>query len=156
MHSRFASRNRLAGLLLGLCALCALAQEAAPALRGTWTATAGSQTFRGSWGAQISLHSPDAAQGYWTLLNDSDERVLQGSWSARKTGARWHGTWTARTSRGQSFSGVWDAGITDPKIKTFAGLLIETLAKEVAGSWQSGRLVGNWWLQGAQPTKPVR
>jgi hypothetical protein len=148
MVSWFKSSALLLPLLL---AFSALAQE--PALRGTWTATAGSQTFRGSWGAETSAHNPDYAQGYWTLLNDSGERVLEGTWSARKTAARWHGTWTARTSPGRSFSGVWDADITESKAKTFVDMLTLTLEKEVGGFWRSGRDQGNWWLKGSKSNK---
>src|SRR6266404_7876825 len=87
---------------------CALAQEANAVLYGTWTATAGpSQTFRGSWSAETSPRNPNEAQGSWTLVNDSGEVVLEGTWLARKTGPRWHGTWRARTAKGQSFSGSW-------------------------------------------------
>ena len=145
MASALKTRSLLLFLLL---ASCAVAQESAPELRGTWMATAGSETFRGSWGAETSSHNPDAARGYWTLLNNSGERILQGTWSARKVNSRWHGTWLARTAQGGSFSGSWDAKMTESKDKTFADMLKRTLEKEVSGSWQSGRYRGNWWLDG--------
>lgn len=134
-----------------LAASSALGQQRVPELRGTWTATSGSQTFRGSWGAEISGRTGDAGQGWWTLLSESGERVMEGTWSARRTPSRWHGTWTARVANGASFSGSWDADETESKDKTFADLLTRTLVKEVSGSWRSGRLGGNWWLRGSRP-----
>jgi len=155
----FYTWNSLAAVLLALCGLCtpcAAAQETGLVLRGTWTATAGSQTFRGSWGAGISRSNPNSAEGYWTLVNESDERVMDGTWTARKTGTRWRGTWTARITRGRAFSGVWDADISDTKAKTFTDMLRRTIEKEIAGSWQSGRYGGNWWLRGARTNEGTR
>lgn len=144
-------------LLAALLVACtAAAQQPSPGLHGTWTATSGSQTFGGTWGAEISPREPDYAQGYWTLLNASGERIAQGTWTARKVASRWHGTWTARTSQGGSFSGSWDADMSNSKDKTFVDMLTRTLEKEVSGSWRSGRLSGNWWLKGAPTKKPTR
>jgi len=126
-------------LVAAVVAFCAiggsriLAQEDSLELRGTWTATAGNQTLRGSWGAEVSRANSNAARGYWTLVNDAGERVLEGTWSARKTGQRWHGSWTARIAKGQSLSGVWDADVSDAKTKTFADMLTRTIEKEVPG-----------------------
>jgi len=143
------SRLKLSKLLITLLLLhCTLAQEAGPALHGMWTATAGAQVFRGSWSAEISQRSPDTAQGSWTLLNDSGEVVLQGTWSAKRTGSQWQGTWRARMTQTQSFGGTWNADMTGSKGKTFADLLQRTLEKQVAGSWQTGSYGGNWWLKG--------
>jgi hypothetical protein len=133
-----------------LLAFPAFAQAPEPELRGTWTATAGSQTFRGSWGAEISARTPDYAQGWWTLLNESGDRVMQGTWTARKAASRWHGTWTAQVSRGGSFSGTWEADVTEPKDKTLADMLKRTLEREVGGFWKAGGSGGNWWLRGAK------
>ena len=97
---------KVSSLIFGLIlSSCALAQEPSPVLVGSWTATAGpNQIFRGTWSAQTSLHNPNAALGSWTLLNESGEVVLEGTWSAQKTGRRWQGTWTARPMKGQSLS----------------------------------------------------
>src|SRR5207244_3378345 len=81
---------------------CALAQESRPVLRGVWGATAGaSGTFRGRWWAEIE--ASEGASGSWTLLDDSNRIVLEGTWSARRVNAsakltvpHWQGTWTAR------------------------------------------------------------
>jgi len=137
-----------------LCVSAALAQTPAPQLRGSWTATAGARTFRGSWGAETSARTPDYAQGYWTLVNDSGERVMQGTWSARKAASRWHGNWAAQTARGASFAGTWDADSMDPQDKTFVDMLTRTIEKQVSGSWQSGRYGGKWWLKGSKPKDP--
>jgi len=149
--SWFKARSSLAVMLL---AAVTVAQAPAPELRGSWTATAGSETFHGSWGAEISRRTPDFAQGYWTLLNDADERVMEGSWSARKIGSHWHGRWTAHIERGRSFSGSWDADEPESpqsKDRTFVDLLTRTLEKDVSGSWRSGSYGGTWSLRGIPP-----
>jgi hypothetical protein len=74
--------------------------------------------------------------------------MLEGTWSARKTGAHWQGTWKARTSHGQFFSGTWSAQSPETGNQTFAALLKQTIDKEVSGSWQSGRYQGSWSLTG--------
>src|SRR6266480_3292677 len=67
------------------CFLCA-GQESRPVLRGVWGATAGaSGTFRGRWWAEIE--ASEGASGSWTLLDDSNRIVLEGTWSARRVNA---------------------------------------------------------------------
>jgi hypothetical protein len=118
-------------------------------LYGNWTASAGpSQIFRGTWSAEISQHIPNEANGSWTLVTDSGDVMLEGTWSARKTGAHWQGTWKARTFHGQFFSGTWSAQLPETGNQTFAALLKQTIDKEVNGSWQSGRYQGSWSLTG--------
>ncbi len=134
----------------------AASQDAAPVRYGTWTASAGSSVYRGSWSAETLPGNPNAAQGSWTLVNDSHDVVLQGTWSAKRTGTHWHGTWRAWTERGQTFSGTWDADLPDAKGDTFATMLTRTLEKEVAGFWQSGSYQGYWWLKGMKPRNPSR
>lgn len=144
------SRRFRAPLLTLLMAFCVLAHAPAPQPRGTWTATAGSRTFRGSWGAEMSAHDFNSAQGYWTLDNDAGERIMQGTWSSQKAAARWHGNWAARTTQGRSFAGTWDAEMAGSQGRTFADMLTRTIEKEVAGTWQSGRYSGGWWLKGVE------
>ena len=140
----------LSGILLTAWHL--YAQKKPATFQGTWTATVGkSRTFRGRWTAAISSESPNAAQGFWTLLNDFHQVTLEGSWSARKIARRWHGTWTARAERGPALSGTWDAAVSDANLKTFADMLGATIGKDIAGFWQSERYGGNWWLSGEQP-----
>jgi hypothetical protein len=152
---RMAHRFTFRGLLIVLFfTQCAFAQEAGSLLYGTWTATTGpSQIFRGTWSAEISRRNPNEAQGSWTLVKDSGEVMLEGSWSARKMGHQWQGTWRARTTRGQSFSGNWEADLPESTDQTFAALLKRTMEKQVAGFWQSGGYRGNWWLTGLNAKK---
>jgi hypothetical protein len=125
----------------------ALPQESSPVFRGNWTATADpTQIFRGTWSAQTSAHSPNAARGSWTLLNQASEIVLQGTWSASKLREGWQGTWTAKTPNGRPFSGTWTAELADFSGNKFQEMLERTVVREVAGSWRTGRQHGNWWL----------
>ena len=142
---------RVSSLIFGLIlSSCALAQETPPVLVGSWTATAGpNQIFRGTWSGQASLHNPNAALGSWTMLNEAGEVILQGTWSAQKTGRRWQGTWTARPMKGQSLSGTWTADAANFTAESLAEMLKSTATKEVSGSWRSGRHQGNWWLKGS-------
>jgi len=76
------------GLILGFCTG---AQQASSVLLGSWTATVSSnQIFHGTWSAEVSLRSHNRA------LNEAGDELLEGTWSAQKTGQRWQGTWTAR------------------------------------------------------------
>ena len=133
-----------------LCS-CTLAQQVSSVLLGSWTATAGpNQIFHGTWSAQVSLHNPNRVIGSWTLLNEAGDVLLEGTWSAQKTGKGWQGTWTARTTKGGSFSGTWTADVANLNAESFAEMLKSTATKEVAGSWRSGRHQGNWWLKGSR------
>jgi hypothetical protein len=114
--------------------------------RGAWVASAGPRSFHGRWWAQLLANFPNAASGSWTLLSDSNQIVLEGTWSARKASSGWQGTWTARLNSGKAFSGSWTSDIREGK--TFADMLKLTLEKQVAGAWRSGRMQGNWWLMG--------
>ena len=135
------------GLIVGFCAL---AQQVSPVLLGSWTATAGpSQIFRGTWSAQVSLRSPNRAIGSWTLLNEAGDVLLEGTWSAQKTGQHWQGTWTARPMKGQLLSGIWTADAASSNAESLAELLKSTATKEATGSWRSGRHQGNWSLKGS-------
>jgi hypothetical protein len=135
-----------------LCS-CVLAQEASsPVPGGSWTATVGKdRIFRGTWSGQSSSQNPNAARGSWILLNDASEILLEGTWSAQKTGQRWQGTWTARPVIGQPLSGTWGADSANQNAKSFGEMLESTATKEVAGWWRSGRYQGNWWLKGSPP-----
>ncbi len=145
------SRTLRCLFVLLILARGAASQDAAPVRYGAWTAIAGSAVYRGSWSAETLPGNPNAAQGSWTLINDSYDEVLRGTWSAKRTGMRWHGTWRVKTAQRQAFSGTWDADLPDAKGDTFATMLTRTLEKEVAGSWQSGNYQGNWWLKGMKP-----
>jgi hypothetical protein len=138
--------------ILLLAASVSSAQDAARSMQGTFTAQVGkSKVLRGRWTAATTTANPNFAEGYWTLLNDFHQVSLEGSWTIRKTGNRWHGSWTAHIQNGASISGTWDADITGEKDSTLAGMLKRTIEKEVAGSWCSGRFAGFWWLDGEKP-----
>lgn len=118
-------------------------------LRGTWIASAGpTQMFRGRWWATLLPNTHNAAQGSWTILSDSNQILLEGTWSARKLPRGWEGTWSARVGGGRAFSGTWTSDLSDINVKTFDDMLKSALEKQVSGSWQMGRMQGNWWLQG--------
>lgn len=118
-------------------------------LYGGWTATAGpTQVFRGAWTAQFSPDRPNVAQGSWTLLTQTGQFLLEGTWSAQKARSGWQGTWTARTMNGRSLSGTWKADITALGPKNLKEMLERTTENEIAGWWRSGRYQGNWWLKG--------
>src|ERR1700740_3219833 len=113
-----------------LLCFCTLAQQVSPVLLGSWTATAGpNQIFRGTWSAQVSLHSPNRAIGSWTLLNEAGDVLLEGTWSAQKTGKSWQGTWTARAHKGGSFSGTWNADVANLTPESLAEMLKSTAVK---------------------------
>jgi hypothetical protein len=135
------------GLIVGFCAF---AQQASPVLLGSWTATAGpNQIFRGTWSAQVSLHNPNRAFGSWTLLSGADDVLLEGTWSAQKTGKSWQGTWSARPMKGQLLSGTWTADAASLNADSLAEMLKSTATKAATGSWRSGHYQGNWSLKGS-------
>jgi hypothetical protein len=116
---------------------------------GAWMATAGpAHSFRGRWWANLLPATHNAANGSWTLLSDTNQILLEGTWSARKSSRGWQGTWSARVGQGQTFSGTWECDAPDLDDKTFEDLLKRTMEKQVSGSWQRGRMQGGWWLQG--------
>jgi len=126
--------------------------QAPPVYRGSWIGTAGpSQVYRGRWTGQVLPKNANAAQGSWSVLSDSKRTVIEGTWSAKKSVVRWQGTWAARAQNGRPFSGTWRADLVKSKSNTFQQLLEQTLKNQVAGRWASGRLHGNWWLQGGGP-----
>jgi hypothetical protein len=130
------------------------AQSAPAEFTGMWKATVGNgPVIQGMWLAEVAKGSPNAASGSWSLLSDAGGIVLQGTWSARKTGPGWEGRWTARASNGRSFSGTWSASLGEFKGKTFQEMLALTIEKQIGGAWQSGRYQGNWWLEGSSPKR---
>lgn len=120
----------------------------ASALQGSWIATAGPSRFlRGHWSAQVLPDTKNAASGSWALLSESNQVILEGTWSAQKSTKGWRGTWSARIQKSRTVSGTWDAAMADFNGKTFEDMLKRTAERQIGGSWQSGRAQGNWWLQ---------
>jgi hypothetical protein len=143
--------NRCVISLIVLTALCAAAQQEVPSekehgWRGTWAASAGSRAFHGRWWADLVPKTQNAASGSWTLLSDTNQVILEGTWSARTSPRGWQGTWSARVDSQRRLSGTWESDMTDGK--SFADMLKKTLEKQVTGSWRSGRAQGSWWLMG--------
>ena len=138
--------------IVPLLAACSLLAQQVPehpneqGWRGAWVASAGPRSFHGHWWAQLLANSQNAASGSWTLLSDSNQITLEGTWSARKTSTGWQGTWTARVNSGRAFSGTWTSDNNEGK--SFEDMHKLTLQKQVSGAWRSGRLQGNWWLMG--------
>jgi hypothetical protein len=138
-----------------LIASHAFAQEA-PALHGTWSATVGpTRAYRGSWSAQVARDRSNAVRGAWVLVNDLNQKVMEGTWSAEKSPSGWQGSWSARaltrpSSLGPPVSGTWRAAIDDASSATLIEMLQQTVKKQIAGSWRSGQLTGNWSLRGVQ------
>jgi hypothetical protein len=125
---------------------CAAAQLVPPVLQGSWIATTGPNRYlRGRWSAVLPA-TTNAANGSWTLFNESNQIVLEGTWSARKSADGWQGTWSARI-HGRNVTGTWNAAMADFNGKTLADMLERTAKKQIGGSWHSGRAQGNWWLQ---------
>ena len=157
-RTRFGPTKAISSLFAFLLVCCAIlafitpagAQSSAAERTGMWKATVGNGTMmQGMWLAELSKASPNAASGSWSLLSDGGEVLLQGTWSARKTGQSWEGTWRARAGNGRSFSGTWSAALGDYKGKSLQEMLALTMEKQVGGAWQSGRYQGNWWLEGS-------
>jgi hypothetical protein len=142
-------------LVCGLWALAFLladagwSQNAPVVYQGSWTASAGGdQYLRGTWSGQMTGTNRNAAQGSWTLVIDSGDILMQGTWAARKTAQVWEGTWTARIANGGSLSGSWSADLKASDGKSLEEMLARTMQKQVASGWQSGRRQGYWWLDG--------
>jgi len=153
--------NQWGWILALIFASCTLAQEQTSnehkskrhetIWRGSWVATAGpTRSLRGRWSAQLVPQTLNAAQGSWTLLGDSNQTLLEGTWSAHRFLHAWRGTWTARLASGQSLAGTWNSDLTDIDGQTFEDMFKRTIEKQVSGSWKSGRMQGNWWLQGTR------
>jgi len=128
---------------------CALAQEPAPTLHGTWIARDGrARILHGTWTGGALPHHPDSAEGTWTLTSNG-QMVLAGTWRAEKSRRGWEGRWFGHTARGGSLAGTWGADLEHWSGKTLRDMLELTLQKQVSGWWTAGRDQGNWWLKGS-------
>lgn len=141
---------RLLGSLAVFVTILTFGQDS-PVLQGSWVATAGeSRTFRGRWTGQALPGQPNALQGSWTLSDDFGKTQATGTWSARRSGRSWTGTWSAQDANRRQVSGTWKTAGEGIEGRNLQQLFERTLAAEVSGSWQSGRLQGYWWLKGSQ------
>lgn len=155
LQRRRAAWGRRAAAGAAICLLALLATSAALARRpvtwltGHWTATNGpAQVLRGTWSAEISPRKPNEAHGYWRLFSENGEMLVQGKWSARKTGHGWNGTWKAQSGDSQPMKGKWHASISGSNKETFVEMLKSTDKKIVTGNWEHADYAGNWWLRG--------
>lgn len=131
-----------------LLACDAVSQQAPSSPQGSWIATAESgRVLRGNWFAHVLPDAKNAASGSWTLVNESNQVVLEGTWSARKSASGWRGTWSARIQEVRPLSGTWQAALADFNGKTLEDMLKRAAERQISGSWQSGGAQGNWWLQ---------
>lgn len=141
-------RRPLSAALLAAALLLAnrglAAPEAAHLFGGTWIATAGKVPLHGRWSARAT--SPDQVIGSWAMLNGNGDIQTQGTWSARRSGHGWRGTWKAAVSGGGGMSGSWAAA--PPGAGSFEDMLRATRGRRIAGTWRSGGSRGNWWLKG--------
>ena len=102
--------------------------------------------------AETLPRTPDAAQGSWTLIANS-QTVIDGTWAATKRAGAWAGSWSARVrstgaSPGPTFSGTWQAAVRDFNGKTLAEMLRRAVEAKVSGTWRSAGRSGTWSLQG--------
>jgi len=134
-------------MLAATLALClpAWGQQAPATLQGGFNASAGPVVYRGKWSAAFSQRTPNTVAGSWILLNERNDIVLQGTWSAHKSGVGWKGTWRARVERGRAYSGTWSASEPGPG-RTFADMLQAATRGAVSGTWATGGFGGNWRL----------
>lgn len=141
-------------VLATTAAATALAATPRPALYGVWTATAGAAVLHGKWSAQALPTSPNSLIGSWSLLSDGGEVTMQGTWSAKRSGRGWRGTWRAKVQpAGGTLTGTWQA--VPPSAfqgKTFEDLLRATDQLQISGYWKSGGgAAGAWWLKPPAP-----
>src|SRR5260370_41179869 len=102
-----------------LLASCAVAQQATSTWQGSWIATAGPSRFRrGHWFARVLPDAKNAASGSWSLVSESNQVVLEG-------------TWSARIQQSRTVSGTWDAAMADFNGKTFEDMLKRTAEKQI-------------------------
>jgi hypothetical protein len=143
-----------------LLTLTAVGSQSPPTLRGTWSAAIDSKRMlRGTWSAEVLPASSNAAKGSWTLLNEVNQIVLEGTWSATKSERSWNGAWSARivpagrspaqSPSGRVVSGTFRADVDGSDAKSLAEMLQLTLKTQVAGAWRSGASQGRWSLKGA-------
>jgi hypothetical protein len=137
---------KVLSLVLILLGSHALAQKPLPVLGGSWTTSlVAGQIFRGTWTGQ--KQNLNKARGSRTLLNEANEIILEGTWSAQKTGPGWQGSWISRARKGAPLSGNWHADHATFRGKTIQEML-EGTEGEVSGSWRTRGHQGNWWLKG--------
>jgi len=110
----------------GSCFLCCGTAGSCCTARKLDRHNSANRYLRGRWSAQVPPATKNAANGSWTLFNERNQTVLQGTWSVRKTAGGWQGTWSARIKKGRTVSGTWNAAMADFNGKTFEDMLKRT------------------------------
>ncbi len=82
--------------------------------------------------------------------------MLAGTWTARKKGPGWQGTWSASDKQGRTAVGTWRADEANLQSGTLEQLLIGASNKQASGSWRSGRQEGYWWIKSTVPATGSR
>jgi hypothetical protein len=138
-----------------LTATTAAAAGPRPVVQAVWVAQGGTAMFRGNLSAQALPTSGNAVIGSWTLLNQDGAIAMQGTWSGKKSGRGWSGTWQAKVQvgGGGTFAGTWQAvppaGFHG---KTFEDLFLAVGTVQMSGYWKTrGGAAGAWWLKPPPP-----
>jgi hypothetical protein len=124
-----------------------------PVVQAAWKASAGGGVLHGNVSAQATSAAGNAVVGSWTLVN-AGVVTLHGTWSGKKVGTGWRGTWQAKIApAGGTFAGTWQAAPpADFHGRTFEDLLRAAREVEISGTWTSnGGGRGPWWLEAAAP-----
>jgi hypothetical protein len=120
-----------------------------PVVQAIWVAQGGTTMFRGNVSAQALPTSGNELVGSWTLADKDWAIVMQGTWSGKKSGRGWAGTWRAKVQAGGIFDGTWQA--VPPagfKGKTFEDLFRAIGDVQISGYWKTrGGTTGAWWLK---------
>ncbi len=121
-----------------------------PVVQAIWVAQGGTAMFHGNVSAQALATSGNALVGSWTLADENWAIVMQGTWSGKKSGRGWAGTWQAKVAPGGgTFAGTWQA--VPPagfKGRTFEDLFRAIGDVQISGYWKTrGGSSGAWWLK---------
>jgi hypothetical protein len=115
-------------------------------LKGTWSAATPSGYLGGSWTAEANQSG--AVSGTWMLQEPSGRIVMQGGWSASKSGQSWNGAWRAAVSgRTGEYSGTWASGVSLLTQSRMSEMLESALRAVVSGTWKSGSSTGSWSIR---------
>jgi hypothetical protein len=130
-------------------ATAAAAATPRPIVQAVWVAKGGTAMFHGNVSAQALPTSGNAVIGSWTLVNDDGAVTMQGTWSGKKSGRGFTGTWQAKVAPGGgTFAGTWQAvppaGFHG---KTFEDLFLAVGTLQMSGYWKTRGAAGAWWLK---------
>ncbi len=131
-------------VLLAFCQSVS-AQQRVRGYHGSWTASAGTQVFHGTWKGQALSRRANAARGTWAVVSQSGVVMMQGTWSAERQSGSWRGRFAA-TTRGRRFLGTWKADLGDADARTLEDMLQRAMTNDISGVWQAQSLYGSWFL----------